>query len=48
MRGRPPAGAAEHGVQLTDQVKSVVTVVEKTHHYWSAHVAVNSAVAVPA
>jgi hypothetical protein len=23
---------------LTDQVKSVVTVVAKTHHYWQAHV----------
>jgi sirohydrochlorin cobaltochelatase len=24
---------------LEDQVKSVITVVAKTHHYWSAHVA---------
>jgi sirohydrochlorin cobaltochelatase len=24
---------------LTDQVKSVITVVAKTHHYWSAHAA---------
>jgi hypothetical protein len=24
---------------LTDQVKSVITVVAKTHHYWSAHTA---------
>jgi sirohydrochlorin cobaltochelatase len=24
---------------LADQVKSVITVVAKTHHYWSAHIA---------
>ena len=28
---------ADPGFRLTDQVKSVVTVVAKTHHYWSAH-----------
>ena len=31
-----PAGP---GFTLEDQVKSVITVVAKTHHYWSAHVA---------
>jgi sirohydrochlorin cobaltochelatase len=25
--------------RLKDEVKSVITVVAKTHHYWSAHVA---------
>jgi hypothetical protein len=25
--------------QLTDEVKSIITVVAKTHHYWRAHVA---------
>jgi sirohydrochlorin cobaltochelatase len=25
--------------QLKDEVKSVITVVAKTHHYWSAHLA---------
>ena len=30
---------AERSFSLTDQVKSVVTVVAKTHHYWSAHAA---------
>ena len=24
---------------LTDQVKSIITVVAKTHHYWKAHIA---------
>ncbi len=31
-----PAGP---GYQLKDEVKSIITVVAKTHHYWSAHVA---------
>ena len=31
-----PAGP---GYTLKDEVKSIVTVVAKTHHYWSAHVA---------
>jgi len=30
---------ADPGFTLEDQVKSVITVVAKTHHYWSAHVA---------
>ena len=30
---------ADRSFTLTDQVKSVVTVVAKTHHYWSAHTA---------
>lgn len=30
---------ADPGFTLKDQVKSVVTVVAKTHHYWQAHVA---------
>lgn len=30
-----PAGP---GYQLRDEVKSIVTVVAKTHHYWQAHV----------
>jgi hypothetical protein len=30
-----PAGA---GYRLEDEVKSIVTVVAKTHHYWQAHV----------
>jgi len=29
-----PAGP---GYTLTDQVKSIITVVAKTHHYWQAH-----------
>jgi hypothetical protein len=35
-----PAGP---GFTLTDEVKSVITVVAKTHHYWSAHIAGASA-----
>jgi sirohydrochlorin cobaltochelatase len=31
-----PAGP---GFTLKDEVKSVITVVAKTHHYWSAHAA---------
>ena len=30
-----PAGP---GYTLTDEVKSIVTVVAKTHHYWQAHI----------
>jgi sirohydrochlorin cobaltochelatase len=30
-----PAGA---DFELADQVKSVITVLAKTHHYWQAHV----------
>ena len=30
-----PAGPS---FTLTDEVKSIVTVVAKTHHYWQAHV----------
>jgi sirohydrochlorin cobaltochelatase len=30
---------ADPSFELTDQVKSVITVVAKTHHYWSAHIA---------
>jgi hypothetical protein len=30
-----PAGP---GYRLTDEVKSVITVVAKTHHYWQAHI----------
>ena len=30
-----PAGA---GYRLKDEVKSIVTVVAKTHHYWTTHV----------
>ena len=29
------------GLTLTDQVKSLVTVVAKTHHYWQTHVTEN-------
>jgi sirohydrochlorin cobaltochelatase len=25
------------GYRLTDEVKSIITVVAKTHHYWQAH-----------
>ena len=35
-RLRLPAGP---GYQLKDEVKSIVTVVAKTHHYWQAHIA---------
>lgn len=28
---------ADPSFQLKDQVKSVITVVSKTHHYWAAH-----------
>jgi hypothetical protein len=31
-----PAGP---GYTLKDEVKSIITVIAKTHHYWSAHVA---------
>ena len=30
-----PAGP---GYTLKDEVKSIITVVAKTHHYWQAHV----------
>jgi hypothetical protein len=30
-----PAGP---GYRLTDEVKSVITVIAKTHHYWQAHI----------
>jgi hypothetical protein len=30
---------ADPGFALEDQVKSVITVVAKTHHYWAAHTA---------
>jgi hypothetical protein len=30
---------ADPGFELTDEVKSVITVVAKAHHYWSAHIA---------
>lgn len=30
---------ADPGFTLADEVKSVITVVAKTHHYWSAHIA---------
>jgi sirohydrochlorin cobaltochelatase len=30
---------ADSSFALEDQVKSVITVVAKTHHYWSAHTA---------
>lgn len=33
-----PAGP---GYRLQDEVKSIITVVAKTHHYWSAHLATN-------
>ena len=29
----------DRGFELTNQVKSVITVVAKTHHYWQAHIA---------
>jgi sirohydrochlorin cobaltochelatase len=35
-----PAGP---GYRLKDEVKSIITVVAKTHHYWSAHLAVDQA-----
>jgi len=35
-RLRLPAGP---DYQLKDEVKSIITVVAKTHHYWQAHVA---------
>ena len=28
---------ASAGYRLEDEVKSVITVVAKTHHYWLAH-----------
>jgi sirohydrochlorin cobaltochelatase len=28
--------------ELTNEVKSVVTVLAKTHHYWLAHIAARS------
>jgi hypothetical protein len=28
--------------QLKDEVKSIITVVAKTHHYWQAHLATDS------
>src|SRR5262245_28939548 len=31
-----PAGP---GYRLTDEVKSIITVIAKTHHYWQAHAA---------
>ena len=34
-RLRLPAGP---GYRLKDEVKSIITVVAKTHHYWQAHV----------
>jgi hypothetical protein len=33
---------ADPGYDLADQVKSVITVLAKTHHYWAAHVAATS------
>jgi sirohydrochlorin cobaltochelatase len=30
-----PAGP---GYRIEDEVKSIITVVAKTHHYWQAHV----------
>ena len=33
------------GYELKDEVKSIITVVAKTHHYWSAHVAAAGAAA---
>ena len=30
---------ADPSFALMDEVKSVITVVAKTHHYWTAHVA---------
>jgi len=35
---------ADPSFALTDQVRSVVTVVAKTHHYWAAHMAATSTV----
>ncbi len=37
-----PAGP---GYRLQDEVKSIITVVAKTHHYWRAHVAGGEAIA---
>ena len=36
--GGPAAAAGRPGYRLQDEVKSIITVVAKTHHYWSAHV----------
>jgi hypothetical protein len=36
---------AQPGFRLKNEVKSVVTVVAKTHHYWQAHLAAVRAVA---
>lgn len=33
----------DHGFELTDQVKSVITVVAKANHYWQEHLANESA-----
>jgi sirohydrochlorin cobaltochelatase len=37
-----PAGS---DFTLKDQVKSVITVLAKTHHYWEAHLASRAATA---
>ena len=34
--------------RLENEVKSIVTVVAKTHHYWDAHLATEAAPAIPA
>ncbi len=39
---------AQPGFRLKDEVKSVITVVAKTNHYWSAHVQAQEAVAARA
>jgi sirohydrochlorin cobaltochelatase len=39
-----PAGPT---YRLTDEVKSVITVVAKTHHYWRAHLSARGAGASP-
>jgi hypothetical protein len=40
-----PAGPAN---RLKDEVKSIITVVAKTHHYWQAHLSARDGDATPA
>jgi hypothetical protein len=39
---------ADRGFELKDQVKSVITVLAKTHHYWQAHLEAESGELSPA
>jgi hypothetical protein len=39
---------ASRDFHLKDEVKSVITVLAKTHHYWQAHIAAQAAAGAPA